>query len=354
MGSKEYMSTDEIRDKVLSNYPYKVYEIIPIKFKDTSKQRAVYRFESDDGPKCLKKVYFDEGNLLFVYSVIQWFFYRGINVPRVLPTKYGGRYVKYKGDLFFVTDWVEGRKCDYDLDGDIEKAAENLGRMHRCSYGFKPIEGSFIRKDEYNWYETFHRRHMQLLQFYNTASRSKDKFSRLFLKSFDYYQSRAQHAVSILSTIDDRELEKYIQKYNTICHLDYVNKNLIFTYSGELYIIDFDKSKIDTPIHDIGTFLKRILKRKNTSWDYNVLILTIENYEKERKLTQSEFLGLFSYLEFPQKYWKISRNYYNNRKEYDKKTLLSMLSKTCSQLEDHNEFCNKFQDYIENRFKISL
>lgn len=354
MGLKEYMPIDEIRTLILSNYPYDVYEIIPIKFKDTDKQRAVYRFESSDGPKCLKKVYYDKNNLLFVYSIIEWFYQQGIRVPKLLPTKSGGRFVKYKNDFFIVTEWIEGRRCDYDCDDDIAKAAENLGKMHRLSYGFYPIQGSALRKEDSSWYKTFNRRFVQLLEFNNKAFKSRDKFSMAFLDSFEYFHKRAKHSIEILDSIDEDELIYPVNIHNTICHLDYVNKNLIFTDQGSLYVIDFDKSKIDIPVHDIGTFLKRILKRKATSWDYNVLLLTIENYENERVLSMTELLALFAYLEFPQKYWKISRDYFNDRKDFSRRTYLTMLEKTCSQMYDHDDFCNRFQTYLEKRSNICL
>lgn len=354
MKIKEYMPLDCIRTNILSNYPYNIYEIIPIKFKDTDKQRAVYKFESSDGPKCLKKVYFDEANLLFVYSVIQWFYSNGINVPKILPTKCGGRYVRFNDDLFIVTDWIEGRKCDYDNDYDVCKAAENLGKMHRLSYDFRPISGSCIKKDETDWHKVFSRRHHQLLQFSNTAFALKDEFSKIYLSCFDCYSERAAHAVTILNKIDNEKFTYPAEKLNTICHLDYVNKNLIFTYTGDLYVIDFDKSKIDMPIHDLGTFLKRILKRTNTSWNFQILTMSINSYEKERKLSLEELLGLFVFLEFPQKYWKISRDYFSNVKECNKKLFVSMLKQVSEQKDEHNIFCQEFMSLIEERYGINL
>jgi CotS family spore coat protein len=351
---KEYMPLDKIRENILSKYDYKIYDIIPIKFKDTIKQRAVYKFQSDSGPKCLKKVYYDEGNLLFVYSVIEWFYRSGIKVPRLLPAKSGKRYVEYNNDLFIVTDWIDGRRCDYDTDSDIRSAAENLGKMHLCSYNFTPIKGSAARKDESDWHRTFNRRFLQLLQFSNKAFNYNDRVSHIFLNSFEYFYERAKHSVYILNSINASELMEPKNKYNTICHLDYVNKNLIFTESYGIYVIDFDKSKIDIPIHDIGTFLKRILKRKSTSWDFDVLTMSLESYEKHRTLSLVELLGLFAYLEFPQKYWKISRDYFNNRTDCNKKLFSTLLTRTCEQKKDHEIFCAKFQSYIENRFNISL
>lgn len=354
MARKEYMSFDALEKYILANYPYSILEITPVKFKDTDKQRAVYKVETSDGPKCLKKVYFDEPNLLFVYSVMQWFYSRGIKVPKLIPTKTGGRYVNYKNNLFILTDWINGRKCDYDIDEDVCLAARNLGKMHINSFNFKPISGSAARREDFDWYRTFNRRMLQLLQIHNTACGIRDRFSRCYLDSFDYFYSRASHAVGILNSIDANKLSEPVNNYNTICHLDYVNKNLIIDDKNDVYVIDFDKSKIDIPIHDIGTFLKRILKRNNTSWSYEILLLTLNNYEKERKLDPAEILGLFAFLEFPQKYWKISRDYFSNKDECNRKLFLDMLSRASSQKEDHNQFCNKFQNYIESRLSIKL
>ena len=347
------MPIKDIKKYILSNYLYDVYEIIPIKFKDTDKQRAVYKFSTDKGPKCLKKVYYDEANLLFVYSIIEWFYQSGINVPRILPTISGNRFVKYNNNLFIVTEWIDGRKCDYDIDADISMAARNLGRMHKYSYNFLSVHGSYIRKDDINWYKSFNKKFLQLLLFNNTALKYNDHFCRIYLENLDYFIECAQHAVYILSLINNNELMLPASKFNSICHLDYVNKNLIITGSDDLYVIDFDKSKIDIPIHDIGSFLKRILKRNSTNWDFDILLLTLENYEKERSLTLIEILGLYAYLEFPQKFWKTSRDYFSNKNDINKDLFIAMLSKVCDQRNEHYSFCLKFKDYIRKRFNIN-
>lgn len=354
MKQKEYMPAERINKYILSNYPYQILDITPIKFKDTDKQRAVYKIDTDAGPKCLKKVYFDESNLLFVYSVMQWFHCKNINVPVFLPTKSKGRYVNLNNRLFILTDWIDGRKLDYDVNDDIALAARNLAKMHKCSYNFHPIDGSFIRREDGNWYKTFNRRQLQLLQLYNNASVIKDKFSKIYIDSFDYFYSRALHSVQILNSLDIKSLTLPAEKFNTICHLDYVNKNLIIDQRNDVYVIDFDKSKIDIPIHDIGTFLKRILKRSNTNWSYDILMLTLKNYEIERQLDMTEIYGLYSFLEFPQKYWKIVRDYYSNIKSCNKKLFTSMLIKVCSQKDEHDLFCSSFQDYIEDRYSQKL
>ena len=65
-------SEENIKKSVLPHYNLDDAEVTAIKFKDTAKQRAVYRITTDKNEYCLKKVYFEKKELLFVYSAIEW------------------------------------------------------------------------------------------------------------------------------------------------------------------------------------------------------------------------------------------------------------------------------------------
>lgn len=52
-----------------------------IKFKNTEKQRAVYKIEYNNKIYCLKKVYYKRMKIiLYVYSTMEWCYRNGINV----------------------------------------------------------------------------------------------------------------------------------------------------------------------------------------------------------------------------------------------------------------------------------
>ena len=63
---------DNIRKNILPKFFLDNADITMIKFKDTDKQRAVFKISSNNKNYCLKKVYYDERNLLFVYSAMEW------------------------------------------------------------------------------------------------------------------------------------------------------------------------------------------------------------------------------------------------------------------------------------------
>lgn len=348
---KEFISIEELKEKVLSNYKINIYDIENIKFKDTEKQRAVYKIVTDRGNKCLKKVYYNKPSLFFIYSIIEWLNSKGIYCPRLISTKNGLKYVEYNKNLFVLMDWVEGRKCDYDNIDDVLASARNLAEIHSSSLFFKPIEGSDLKSSSTDYFNSYNKHFLQLLEASNMAFSIKDKFSKLYLEHFEYNIEKAKESVYLLSQIDFSKPLGDAVSMGAICHLDYVNKNLIFTPDGKLCVIDFDKSAIDWPVHDLSSFLKRILKRKNTSWDFEIFKASMESYESIRPLSHNEYITIISFLMFPQKYWKISRDYYKNRHQCDKEAFISILKKVNEQEEQHEDFCNKAMEYIKEKFK---
>lgn len=347
----EYMPLSEIKENVLSKYAMEVYDIENIKFKDTDKQRAVYKVSTSRGIRCLKKVYYDKPSLLFVYSVIEWLNSKEIYCPRFISTKKGIKYVEYNGDLFVVMDWIEGRKCNYDNTNDILIAAENLAKIHASSLNFRPIDGSYIKETNNDYFKSFNKHFLQLLELSNNAFTIGDKFSKLYLEHFDYNIGMAQESIYTLSQIDfNKPLGDEVSE-RAICHLDYVNKNLIFTPDNKLYIIDFDKTSMEMPVHDIYSFLRRILKRENTSWDFEIFKASIETYEKIRPLSYNEYLVLSSLLMFPHKFWKVSRDYYKNRHQCNKEAFISILKKISRQEKEHSDFCLEMREYIRQKFR---
>ena len=108
------LSPEIIKQNVLPYYNLQNSKISIIKFKDTDKQRAVYRIDFKEKSYCLKKVYYNIKDLLYVYSAIEWLYRNNIRVPKLLPTIDNNRFVSYEDMLFILTPWIEGEKCSFD------------------------------------------------------------------------------------------------------------------------------------------------------------------------------------------------------------------------------------------------
>lgn len=345
----DLLSEENVKKYVLPYYNLQYGNITGIKFKDTDKQRAVYKIDYFDKSYCIKKVYFSREELLFVYSAIEWLYRHDINVPRILPTKDRQRYVIYKDMYFILTKWIDGHKCDYDNIQNIFDSSSNLAKMHKVSESFVPINGSYIRTGFEDIYISVQKHFEQLLGCSNNAFKYGDKFSKIFLENFQNNMELAENSAKVSYTIEGNNLSK------SLCHLDYVNKNIIFDNSNNLWVIDFDKCKMDYCAHDIGYFLRRILKRNATKWNFELTVNILDCYDKIKPLSFDEYKYILAYLSFPQKFWKISKDYYNNIKKCNANSFIMLLKNAAENDEEHLHFANDFKLYIEDKFgKIIL
>lgn len=318
---KSFFSEDNISKFILPNFNIFDAEVSLIKFKDTDKQRAIYKIKFNNKFYCLKKIYFSKEELLYVYSAIEWLHIYKINVPNLIPTSHGMRFLDYNNILFILTPWIDGVKCDFNNYSHIKKSSIELAKLHRCTKNFTPIKGSFFRKGYDNLFESTSKHFNQLLFFSNLSFNKKDEFSKKYIENFDINLDLCKFSLEYSSQINEDSLSR------SLCHGDYVNKNIIFS-NNDLWIIDFDKCKNDYCAHDIAYFMRRLLKREDTNWDINIALMVLTNYNDHKKLSPSDIKYIISYLAFPQKYWKISRDYFKSSNLYDKATFIKMLSKS--------------------------
>jgi CotS family spore coat protein len=220
--------------------------------------------------------------------------------------------------------------------------------MHVSANSFKPIEGSTDRQSRDDLSISISKHFNQLLNCFNLAVRYEDKFSILFLNHFNENFQLAKASLEICSPLDSSKLT------TSLCHLDYVNKNIIFDEQNCIWIIDFDKCGFDYCVHDISYFLRRMLKRDNTTWDLQMAINCLNSYEKIKPLNLEEYRYILSYLAFPQKFWKISRDYYNNIKKCNHHSFYSILLSSVEKEKEQMNFVLQFKKYTEEKFKVKL
>ena len=277
------LSPEIIKQNVLPYYNLQNSKISIIKFKDTDKQRAVYRIDYKEKSYCLKKVYYNINDLLYVYSAIEWLYRNNIRVPKLLPTVDNNRFVSYQDMLFILTPWIKGEKCSFDNINHVILSVKKLSTIHSISRNFQPILGSSLKEGFDDYYISTLKHFQDLLQTSNEAFKYKDTFSRQFISSFDTNLRLAKISLDISNKIDNDKLSK------SLCHGDYVNKNLIFPDDLDPWIIDFDKCKTDYCAKDLAYFMRRLLKRENTKWNIDLALSVLEAYNESSPFNRIRF-----------------------------------------------------------------
>ncbi|MGM9933872.1 CotS family spore coat protein [uncultured Clostridium sp.] len=318
------LSPEIIKRYVLPKFNLQNAKISIIKFKDTEKQRAVYRIDYNNISYCLKKVYYELGDLLYVYSAIEWLYRNNIRVPKLLPTIDNNRFAKFDNMLFILTPWIEGEKCSFDNMNHIEISIKKLAQIHSISRNFKPILGSSLKEGFDDYYISTLKHFQDLLKSSNDSFKYKDKFSKKFISDFDLNFRLSKISLDMSNKIDKSGLSR------SLCHGDYVNKNIIIPKDNDPWIIDFDKCKMDYCAKDLSYFLRRLLKRENTKWNLDISLKVLETYNEIAPLTKADIYYIVSYICFPQKYWKISRDYFKNVHKCNKNSFLTLLNNATS------------------------
>lgn len=339
------LNISNIKKNILPNFNIDSCEIIPIKFKDTNKQRSVYKVTFKDRTYCLKKMYCTEENLLIIYSSIQWLSRAGFHVPKLIPTKDRSRYVNYHGMLFILTNWFVGTRWDYDNKEHILLAIKNLALMHKDGVNFYPIN-----KLNYNFevaHNSNYKHFLSLLKYNNMANETHDSFSNIFLNNFASIEALGKLSCEASSSINNNFLIK------SICHNDYVNKNIIVGNKGQIMVIDFDNCDFDIRVKDLCSCLKRILRRDTENWNFQFFLLILENYENIFPLNFDEWKYILSHLSFPNKHLKLARDYYNNTNKRLKTNFITILEKLNLKNQAQLIFSHSLKKYINKRFMSS-
>ena len=339
------VSSKLIKKNILNQYNLKNPKIALIKYKSGNKNRAVYKITDKNKSYCLKMIYYSEDELLFVYSVLNWLNKCNINVPNIIPTFYGKRYVKFSDNIFILSPWIDGVKCDFDNLDHLNMSVSELAKIHKYSSNFFPIKETDKKRGLENIYISTLKHYEQLLYYRDLATKSNDDFSKLLLDNFDKNFKLAEYSLRIASTVDMQNLS------TSICHGDYVNKNIIFDLKNNIWIIDFDKCKYDYSCKDLSYFFRRLLKRNNTNWDLPLTINLINKYTKINELTNSDKRYILANLAFPQKFWKTCKDYFNNKVLEKGKTYISQLENSCNHINNHILF---IEELIEMSKKATL
>jgi CotS family spore coat protein len=250
--------------------------------------------------------------------------------------------------LFILTPWIEGEKCNFDNINHVLISVKKLSTIHSLSRNFQPILGGSQREGFDDFYISTLKHFQDLLKASNEAFKFKDTFSRYFISSFETNLRLAQISLDISNKIDNSKLSK------SLCHGDYVNKNLIFPPDSDPWIIDFDKCKMDYSSKDLSYFMRRLLKRENTKWNVDLALSILKTYNESAPLNESDLRYILSYVCFPQKYWRISRDYYNNINKCNKSAFLTLLSNTISKSDSQYEFALEIINAVQKNFNANL
>ncbi len=302
------------------------------------------KIQCEQGVKCIKKANYGIERLMFIYEVKEYLVKNGFSfVDRFLKTPEGNPYTIYNNEIFVLTDWIDGRECDFDSITDVKTAVEILAKFHHHALGFIASDGTKIRSELGRLPITLRKRSEELLKLKKIAKKGKDRFDYLYMENVDFFIEKSLNSLKAIdSPVYERLIQK-AQKNGELCHRDYSYHNLIFSKESRIHIVNFDYCCHEIKVYDIVSFLRKIMSECN--WNVEVAMSVINWYDTINKLDQDEIDIIVGLMEYPQKFWRIANRYYNSRRTRPERGFYNKLSDVVSEKEFFIDFLDKFKQY---------
>lgn len=300
--------------------------------------------ETNQGVKVIKAIDGDIPQLLFQHSAKEHLYEKGFKcIDRFNISDKNTPYYIHEGIVYSMTEWVEGRECDFDNIYDIIKAISTLADMHKVSKGLIPVEGSQIKFDERDFFLIINKRIKELYTVKKRITKQSNMrdFDLLFLKHYKYYEGLCIRSLEWLNKTNFIEIKIKAEREKYFYHNDYTYHNLLMVPNGSLYVTRFEKCRYGLPIYDLVSVLKRIMKKQE--WDIKLAYKILSLYSEKVNISEEKNL-LISLLIFPNDFLKVCNRYYNTRRTRVSQNLLKKLILIIEQKQN----VAKFIEYIES------
>lgn len=320
-----------------------------IKIEQIKANKGVYYLKTDKGERCLKKINYGPQKLLFVYGAKEHLRKNGFNnLDKYYLNINGEPYALVNEDLYTLSEWLDGRECDFHNIDEVKIAANTLAKLHEASKGYDPPENSKLKSDLGRWPHLMEKRIKSLDKMRDMIRKKsiKNDFDMLYLKSMEFYKEIGKKALATLKESDYYELCMRAENEKSFCHHDFTYHNIILSDNMDVHVIDFDYSKREVRTFDISNFMIKVLKR--VDWNLEFADAIMESYNSVSELRIEEYKVLYAYLQFPQRYWRLANRYYYNEVNWGQNTFTGKLGSIIEEQDKYLEFLESFK----NKYKI--
>ena len=316
-----------------------------IKIEVIKANKGVYYLKTNKGERCLKKINYGPQKLMFVCGAKEYLIKNGFeNVDRYFLNTDGEPYALVNEDLYTLSEWLEGRECDFHDIEEVKLAAKTLAKMHEASKGYDPPENSKLKSDLGRWPHLMAKRIKSFDKMRDMTRKKniKSDFDVLYLKSMEFYKEIGKKALKTLEESSYYDLCAIAEADKSFCHHDYTYHNIILNDNNDIHVIDFDYCKREIRTFDISNFMIKVLKR--VDWDINFAKAILEAYDSISQLSEEEYKVLYAFLQFPQRYWRLANRYYYNEVNWGQNTFSKKLQGIVEEQEKYLAFLDEFKN----------
>lgn len=321
-----------------------IKEEYDIDVSSIEKLKNVYKIESDGKKYCLKVINYDYGHFIFILHAIKHLQHNNFEkIPSIISTTKSIDYIHLDNSFAYLTKWIDCRQCNYDNPIDIIIAAGKLAELHKKSEGFQITPKMNPRIGWFKWINNFKTRKDEIKDFRKRILNKPimSQFDSMYEKCIDEEIYRCDKSINNL--VNSEYIEKITSEITLkgFCHHDFAHHNVLMEKNGGVNIIDFDYCILDSHLHDLSSFLIRIMK--NNKWDISTASFILDSYNNIKKVESTDIPIMSAFMEFPQDFWQIGIQYYWEKQPWGEEFFIKKLEKILEDREDKQNFIDEFR-----------
>ncbi|MFC5532014.1 CotS family spore coat protein [Cohnella yongneupensis] len=293
---------EEIAREVITHYDMKVSEMTLITSKP-DKGGAIWKIETDKGPRSLKCLHREPRRSLFSVYAQQWLVEQGARVPALVKTKEGALYLEAGGKLWIVTDWIPLVPASkVDLEG-AEALIYGLGEFHRATRGFIPPKFAHQSSRIHNWPKYYSKMIEKIGWFKDLAAAYPETTgSGQLLQVAEHFQQQAKDAMAKFEKSSFRKMVGKGEKFWGLVHQDFGFSNGQMGPDG-IWVIDLDGVSYDFPIRDLRKIITSSMDDMGI-WDPEIMRKLIQAYHQANPIDRETYELLLNDMAFPNEFYK--------------------------------------------------
>ncbi|MBS7529254.1 phosphotransferase [Hazenella sp. IB182353] len=270
--------------------------------EQVSFQGNVCKIINEDGVYALKKSRSSREKLLVLHRLFQKLQENGYeHLLPWIPTHNGEPVASVESVNWYATPWKEP-DADFPNTDIVRGLAEFHHEAEPLISEFRELRTKIGKEDLEEW-----KLKKDQLDLYQESAKMRDypsPFDKVYLRGYEQLQEPYQFFL--------RGMEKFVDVTSgkppryTICHTR-IHPSNILSYENGFSFIDFDNVRIDTPVRDLATYMRRYIRDQGDQEHPSEIL---EAYEEKNKLQGTEKRLLALYLAYPERLMKYANRYY--------------------------------------------
>ncbi|NGQ93624.1 phosphotransferase [Brevibacillus sp. SYP-B805] len=277
---------------VVASYGLNIHEWHPL--PSYYKKAAVFRVATNRGTFALKPFAGRKERLAQVSARLQRLDKCGFHhVPRWITTPKGERWVSHNGQLYYLSEWIDGAELG-NTPLHYEELGEVLAKLHRVSADTAAASGSSLRK-----INRFLQQHRVFAQSLPVLRKNKGEIGKWYRQHGERCKSLANQA---WRSFGDARVKQLLSKEKpALIHGDVTRPNVILNESG-LYLLDWEFVSEGSTYYEVAKTLANV-----THFHTANMRAFLRGYEKHRPLTPEERLLIGAFFRLPREAWYVAQ-----------------------------------------------